>query len=597
MELLSQQQIQQVSTAVQGLNPSQLAWVSGYLSGLSTQSSANPNGLGASQVTTPFDQLTSEKITILYGSQTGNSKRIAQELHIALITSGSNSTLSNLLDYRPAQLKKEQKVVFVISTQGNGEPPDEALSFFKFIQGERAPRLEDLEFAVIGLGDSSYDDFCETGVTLDKRLVSLGATRFIERVDADIDFEEAAAQWQKDILELLKSESTNASPTNFSGSATFTNKVKAQTWSESNPYHAEILGLTNLTDEGSEQEVYHLELAIDDYGQNYQAGDILALLPKNQPELVNAIIEQANLDKTETIIYKGNLITLYGALLSKLEISKLTPLIVKAYAEATRSDALKTLVENKEALRAFINNADLLDLLQTYPGLLSAQQLIDSLRPLISRQYSIASSAELHTDEVHLLVKPLEYEHKHRHHFGAASNWIKQQQIGDTVPVHIKPNSSFKLPANPDDKIIMIGAGTGVAPYRSFLFEREAQAAKGNSWLFFGEQRFKSDFLYQTDWQKLLKNGTLEHMTVAFSRDQEKKIYVQHKLLEEAEAVYQWLEDGASIYVCGDIKRMAAEVHQTLVQIVNEQSDRTVKEAESWLQELQINKRYQRDVY
>ncbi len=590
MDLLSQQQIQQVSSAVHGLNPSQLAWVSGYLSGLSAQTDYS-----SSSTPFPLAAPANASITILYGSQTGNSQRIAEELHSAFLANGSQVSLSNLLDYRPAQLKKEQNVLFVISTQGNGEPPDEARAFFNYIESNRAPQLDKLEYAVLGLGDSSYDDYCETSCVLDKRLESLGASRLLERVDADIDFEEVAGLWQKDILQQLKPDAETSALTLAPAASSVASATTR--WSEAKPYQAEVLSMTNLTAEGSEQEVYHLELAVDDYGQGYQPGDILAVLPENQVDLVSSIIAQTGLNRNETVFIKDRSLSLFDALLTAVEISKLTPKVVKTYAEKSTSESLHGLVVDKQKLKSTIENKDLLDLLQTYPTTLSAQQLVDCLRPLISRQYSIASSNEIQTDEVHILVKPVAYEHGDRSHFGAASNWIKQRQAGDTVPVHIMANRGFKLPKNHEDKIIMIGAGTGVAPYRSFLFEREAQAVKGNSWLFFGEQRFQTDFLYQTDWQHFLKTGVLERMNVAFSRDHQEKVYVQHQLLKEAETLYQWLEAGATLYVCGDMNRMAADVHQALVQIVSEQSSRSQEEAESWLEELQLGRRYQRDVY
>ncbi|MCF6190930.1 MAG: assimilatory sulfite reductase (NADPH) flavoprotein subunit [Cocleimonas sp.] len=592
MEILNQQQIERVSLAVEGLNNFQLAWLSGYVSGLSSQKTRISS---YSATITPFETPTIPKITLLYGSQTGNSKRVAEELNSALLAQGISVSLSNILDYRTSQLKKEQKLIIVISTQGNAEPPDDALGFFKFIESDRVERLEHLEYAILGLGDSSYDEFCYTSVYLDKKLEELGASRFLDRLDADIDFEEVAAIWQKDILTYFKENQTDQqNGFSLQEPLSSTSKIK---WTEENPYQAEILSLIDLTATDSEQEAYHLEIAIDDYGSSYKPGDILAFRPQNTDELVNEIIKFCALDASETVQFKKKSVTLYDALLSKLEITKITKKVIKNYAESTHSNVLLNFFANKSELADFIQKADLLDLLKSYPEKITAQKLVDSLRPLISRQYSIASSVKTHADEVHILVKPVVYNHKGRQHLGVASNWLKKQKVGDTIPVHIKENSGFKLPKNPDDKIIMIGAGTGVAPFRSFLFEREANGSRGNCWLFFGEQRFQSDFLYQTDWQKFLNGGVLERMTVAFSRDQEKKIYVQHKILEEAEKLYQWILDGAYLYVCGDINHLAADVHQALIKVISEQSGKSVEEAESYLQELQLQKRYQRDVY
>jgi len=273
--------------------------------------------------------------------------------------------------------------------------------------------------------------------------------------------------------------------------------------------------------------------------------------------------------------------------------------VVKTYAGFIKSESLQTLLDDKETLKDYLNGSDLLDLVTDYPGEISTQDLVASLRPLISRQYSIASSEEIHEEQVHILIKPVSYNkgEEDRKHLGVASNWLKDKELGDTVPIHIKPNSGFKLPENADEKIIMIGAGTGVAPFRSFLYERENQSANGNSWLFFGEQRFRSDFLYQTEWQKFLKDGTLEKMNVAFSRDQAEKVYIQHKLLEEAESVYEWIEQGATLYICGDINNLAKDVHDTLIQIISEQSGKSLEDAETQLDDMKISKKYQRDVY
>lgn len=602
MTLLNQEQIQKVSAAVDGLDPMQLAWVSGYFSGLSSQSSgALQNGAVTSlQQGAPAAQA-AEKVTVLYGSQTGNSKGIAESLHTALELNGNQVELKNLLDYRPQQIKKEQKVIVVISTQGNGEAPDEALGFYKFITSDRAPKLENLEFAVLGLGDSSYDEYCQTGKDIDSALEKLGATRFHYRVDVDVDFEDDVIKWKKDIIS--KTEPKNDTVVSFAPKLATT----ASTYSESNPYQAEILNVLDLTTAESTQNAYHIELGVEADGLNYQAGDILAVLPDNQDELVDALISKLDFNANETVTIKKGQFKLRDAFKHHLEIANLTTNVIKTYAgfikSSSSSEPLQALLDDKEALKDYLNGSDLLNLITDYSGEISTQDLVASLRPLISRQYSIASSETIHEDEVHILIKPVTYNlpekkgDEDRKHLGVASHWLKDKEMGDTVPVHIKPNSSFKLPEYAEEKIIMIGAGTGVAPFRSFLYERENQGAQGNSWLFFGEQRFRSDFLYQTEWQKFLKDGTLEKMNVAFSRDQEKKVYIQHKLLEEAASVYEWIQQGATLYICGDINNLAKDVHNTLIQIISEQSGKSLEEAEEQLDGMKITKKYQRDVY
>ena len=609
MTLLNQQQIQKVSAAVDGLDQMQLAWVSGYFSGLSAQSLSQNNGQAINPIESGIAEShsqsapelqASEKITVLYGSQTGNSKNIAESLHTALSLNGNQAELKNLLDYRPQQLKKEQRIIVVISTQGNGEAPDEALAFYKFITGKRAPRLENLEFAVLGLGDSSYDDYCQTGKDVDNALEKLGAKRFHNRIDVDLDFEDDVITWKKDILS--KTEPKSDTVVSFAPKLG-TSNIKVETYSEANPYQAEILNVLDLTTAESTQNVYHIELAVEADGLSYKAGDILAILPDNQDELVDALISKLDFNDKEIVTLKKGQFRLRTAFKHHLEIANLTSNVIKTYAGFIKSESLQTLLDDKDTLKEYLNGSDLLDLVKDYPGKISTQDLVASLRPLISRQYSIASSEEIQEEEVHILIKPVNYTltnkegDEDRKHLGVASNWLKDKQLGDSVPVHIKPNRNFKLPQNSDEKIIMIGAGTGIAPFRSFLYERENQGANGNSWLFFGEQRFRSDFLYQTEWQKFLKDGTLEKMNVAFSRDQAEKVYIQHKLLEEAASVYEWIEQGATLYICGDINNLAKDVHNTLAQIISEQSGKSLVEAETQLDEMKISKKYQRDVY
>lgn len=591
MSLLNEQQLQQISAAVAGLSASQLAWVSGYLSGLSH---SNAPLAAASALAAPAEQATGPKTTILYGSQTGNGKALAERLYTALRELGAEVQLSNMLDYRTNQLKKEQQLILVVSTHGNGEPPDEARGFHRFIFGDRAPKLDSLRYAVLALGDSSYDDFCQTGVELDERLASLGASRLLDRVDCDVDYADDAAAWQAEVLKNI--ERAPVAP--LVGSTHTAAPVAASSqWSEQNPYSSELLSHIDLTTDESEKDVLHLELSLEDSGLAYQPGDILAIVPENSAQLVEAVLAAAELSADDKISLKGNNISLGEALLKKLDLTTLTRKLVTAYAEASGQDALAEQAADKAQLVDFIRDADVLDLLTAWPGKIDAQAFAGLLRPLMARQYSIASSAEAHPDEVHVLVKRVEYEQDERSRYGVCSNWLARLQAGDQLPVYIKPNSSFKLPEDDQARVIMVGAGTGVAPFRSFLFEREARGISGNSWLFFGEQHFRSDFLYQVEWQNFLKTGVLERMSVAFSRDQEEKIYVQHRLLEEAKELYQWLQDGAYFYICGDMNHMARDVHNALLQIAVEQGGKTEAQAEAWLDQLVAERRYQRDVY
>ncbi|WP_020394813.1 assimilatory sulfite reductase (NADPH) flavoprotein subunit [Thiolinea disciformis] len=597
MSLLSAQQFERISAAVNDLTPSQLAWVGGYLSGLS---------LGPHNVI-PFPQLAaanrveavaqlSVNTTILYGSQTGNSKAIAEKLHQAFKASGLASSLKSLRDYRPQHLKKEQRVVFVVSTHGNGEPPDDARTFFQFINNERAPQLKELHYAVLALGDSSYDAFCQSGVELDQRLEKLGATRWLARIDCDVDFADHATRWREQILEKVKQDDhSDSSPLPKQGLVQAVQQ--ATIGSAEAPWTAELLSATPVTDPSSEKEVFHFEFSLENSGITYEPGDILAVKVSNETALVDLLIQQGGWDSNSAVSVKGNVRPLREALIDTFEITNVTRKQLQNYASTTQQTALAAQAADKAALVDWLYAADWLDVLKTYPAELSAQAFIDLLRPLQAREYSIASSLAAHPDEVHLLVKRVTYQHHEREHLGVGSNWLARLQAGDSAQIYIKPNQHFKLPKSDNTKLIMIGAGTGVAPFRGFLFEREARGLTGNTWLFFGEQRFRSDFLYQAEWLELVKSGVLERMSVAFSRDQAEKIYVQHRLIEQGAELWQWLQDGAHLYVCGDMHKMAKDVHAALAQIAVTHGGLSDEQAQQYLETLMSERRYQRDVY
>ncbi len=558
----------------------QLIWLSGYFYGLANEKTGE-----APPFTAPKHL---PNVTILYASQTGNAAGVAQTLHDQLATKKVPVAIHNVLDYRVKNLKKETHVILVASTYGDGEAPDEALAFYKAIMDKKAPKLDHLSYAVFGLGDSSYDLFCQTGIDFDKRFEELGATRLLPRVDSDVEFEDDATQWTTELSALLAtSESQNNTQSAQIPSA-------SQNWSESHPFVGEVLNIIDLTDDGSDKNVWHLEIGLDESGIQYQPGDIVALLPENDPELVAQLIEATGLSADETVTIKETPYTLKEALTQKRDITSLNKKWVENYAEQTGQSDLDITATN---IQQIIEEGDLLDLIQAKPATLSAQALVDLLRPLRSRQYSIASSQAIYDDEVHVTVKQVEYTSLNRARKGVCSNWLASLTEGDAVPLYIKANNSFKLPENTQAKIIMIGAGTGVAPFRSFLQQREADALKGNTWLFFGEQHFRTDFLYQTEWQKWIKSGVLEKMSVAFSRDQAEKIYVQNRLVEQAQELFKWLEEGAYIYVCGDRNHMAKDVHNAFITILIEQGKKSAEEAENYLQELVSQKRYQRDVY
>ena len=563
----------------------QLIWLSGYFYGL-----ANEQGEVAQfGNTASVAPKALPNVTILYASETGNAAGVAQQLYDHLVAQNVPVTLSNMLDYRIKGLKKESHVIIVASTYGDGEAPDEALTFYNALMSDKAPKLDHISFAVFGLGDSSYDLFCQTGMDFDRRFAELGANRLLDRVDGDVEYEEVASTWIETLSNTLL-ESTAQS----NSIETATSVTSTQNWSESTPFSGELLNIIDLTDDGSEKNVWHLEIGLDESGLQYQPGDIVALLPENDPELVTQLIEAAGLSANETVTIKEASYTLADALRQKLDITSINKKLVEAYAELTGQSDID-LSDSK--IKQIIEVGDFLDLIQAKPAAFSAQALVDLLRPLRSRQYSIASSQAIYDDEVHVTVKQVEYKSLNRERKGVCSNWLVTLSEGDSVPLYIKPNNSFKLPKDDQAKIIMVGAGTGVAPFRSFLQQREADGLTGNTWLFFGEQHFRSDFLYQLEWQKYIKTGVLENISLAFSRDQAEKIYVQNRLVEQAETLFEWLENGAYIYVCGDRNHMAKDVHNAFVTILVEQGKQTMEEAEAYLQDLVAQRRYQRDVY
>ncbi len=601
--VLSAEQITRVSSAIAGLDERQLSWLGGYLSGL-TQA---PGVLHKPSAQQPA---IAGSTTVLYGSQTGNGRRVAESLHRALQETGLKTTLVSMADYRTAMLKKERRLIVVISTHGNGEPPDEALAFCQFLRGDKAPRLERLEYAVLALGDRSYEHFCHTGLELDRRLKELGAAPMLGRVDCDFDYEEDAARWRESALgKIRKQTGTNgcngAYATNGKGPVPAAAPASS-VFDRKHPYFAEILHSVALTTPASEKEVLHCELALEESGMAYAPGDAIGVVAENSSASVELLLERLQQDGKSAVSVQSGQCSLRAALQRKLEISVLTQGVVNDYAKASGNRDLAKLADDPRQRAAIARDHDLTDLVTAYPGNPGAQALADALRPVAPRLYSVASSPESHPGEVHIALKQLEYMARGRTRYGMCSNYAAAAAArGAKLPVYVKPNPSFKLPRDDAAKIIMIGAGTGIVPYRGFLLHREARGLGGNTWLIFGEQRFRSSFLYQKDWQAFLKSGVLERMNVAFSRDGEGKDYVQHRILDEAEAFYAWLRQGAHVYVCGDMRRMVHDVHRTIVGVVASQGQaprskvkaETRAEAERWLAELAAKKRYQKDVY
>ena len=606
----NQEQAELLNRLLPTLTESQKVWLSGFLAASQSVSPASasidtPVAQTVEQPSQKTTQEISKEVTILYGSQTGNAQGLAKKAAAKLEEQNFQVSVLSMNDFKPNNLKKVKNLLILVSTHGEGDPPDNALSFHEFLHGRRAPKLEDLHFSVLSLGDSSYEFFCETGKQFDQRLEELGGTRLYPRFDCDLDFDEPAAEWLDGVVSSLseaqgeiEAQSGSASPDHITAT-----QVTESVYSRTNPFKAEVLENLNINGRGSNKETRHLELSLEGSGLSFKPGDSLGIYPENDPELVQMLLETLNWspEQTVTINKQGDIRSLKEALISYYEITVLTKPLLQKVADLSNHEDLRALLAkgNEEQLKAYIDGRDLLDLVRDFgPWGSSAQEFVSILRKMPSRLYSIASSLAANPDEVHLTIGAVRYDAHGRERKGVASILCAERlQPGDTLPVYIQHNDNFALPENPETPIIMVGPGTGVAPFRSFMQEREEVGAEGKSWMFFGDQHFVTDFLYQTEWQQWLKDGVLTKMDVAFSRDTDQKVYVQHRMLEQSQELFAWLQEGAVVYICGDEKNMAHDVHNTLIEIIEKEGSMSREQAEQYLADMQQQKRYQRDVY
>lgn len=589
----NESQVRLLNELLSTLTAQQKTWLAGYLT-------ANVvNGVVESPRETKPIQVSNapvEKshITILFASQTGNAQKLSEQFGEKLQQLGFDVTVSSMSDFKTNALKKLQYLLVIASTHGEGEPPDNAISFHSFLHGKRAPKLNHVKFAVLSLGDSSYEFFCQTGKDFDTQLEKLGAERLIDRVDCDLDYAELADKWFEAVKEKLLGQTT-VQP--VEQEVLGKGLQKEVTYNRKNPFLAEIIEKINLNAQGSNKETIHLELSLEDSGITFEPGDTLAIIPVNNEHLVQSLLSALDFEKTAEVVVDEQRITLEEALTKVLEITLLTRPLLRKIAEYTENQDFHNLLEDDKALKAFLNGRDLLDVVEKFgPFNWDEQSFVNLLRKLPARQYSISSSLAAYPEEVHVTIGVVRYEVDERERLGVCSTYIADQlEVGDQVQVYIHQNPNFRLPDD-ETPIIMIGPGTGVAPFRAFIQEREERSATGENWLFFGDQHFVTDFLYQREWLNYIKSGVLTRMDVAFSRDQEEKVYVQHKMLQKADIFYSWLEKGAVVYICGD-KRMAQDVESALLQIIEQQGNKSQEEAKEYLNQLRHEKRYQRDVY
>lgn len=579
----------------------QKVWLNGYLSAIQTIEDSNqPLEVTVTEQgqTVSLLEAVKQEATILYGSQTGNAQQVAGKLKTALESQGVEVVLSAMSDFKTNNLKKQKNIFIITSTHGEGDPPDNAISFHSFLYGKRAPKLEDVSFSVLSLGDSSYEFFCKTGLDFDEQLEKLGGKRIVPRVDCDLDYDDQVSQWIGQVVEAM-AQNTPSKQLEYQNIPVAVAAGEKSAYDKNNPFYAEVLESINLNGRGSNKKTQHLELSLEGSGLTYEPGDSVGILPENDANLVTALQLSLGFEGSEVVTVKNHSKSLNEALTLHFEITVLTKPLLQKLAVFSENDKLEALLEDDSKLKEYVYGRDLLDVVQTFgPFNWNAQQFVDQLRKNPVRLYSIASSQKANEEEVHLTIGKVFYEVDERERLGVVSGQVAERiEIGDKIPVYIHKNPNFRLPENAQTPIIMIGAGTGIAPYRSFLEERAEAGIESNAWLFFGDQHFVTDFLYQTELQRWLKDGTLTKLSVAFSRDTEQKVYVQHRLLENAEEVYRWLNEGAVIYVCGDEKYMAHDVDQTLRKIVAEQGGKTEEEVTLFFNELKSQKRYQRDVY
>ncbi|WP_394186009.1 assimilatory sulfite reductase (NADPH) flavoprotein subunit [Pseudoalteromonas tetraodonis] len=592
---LSQEQVQKLQGLVAELNPIQQAWVSGYLA-----ANANTAALGGAMGAAPSAG-EAVALTILYGSQTGNAKGVAAKLKAQAESRGLAVKLVSMADYKPTALKKEKFITVVVATYGEGEPPEDAEALHEFLTTKKAPKLDGVKVAVIGLGDSSYEFFCQTAKDFEQRLNTLGAETIYQRADLDVDYDDEAATWIEGALNAFEPDlkaQQDATGGQVVSMSFGTPTTAASQYTKQNPFAAELSLVQKITGRDSTKDVRHIEISLEGSDITYTPGDSLGIYFLNDEARVDELLAQTQIDPTSRVKLGDEELSVRDALIEKLELTQSYPGFVEKYATATGTPELLKLVEDKAAMREYIEPRQIFDVVAQNPAKLEAQTLVDCLRKLQARLYSIASSQSEVEDEVHLTIALVEFEAFGTEHLGGCSGYLaRRAQEGCKVKVFSEHNDNFRLPVNDDTPIIMVGPGTGIAPFRAFLQERDAREATGKNWLFFGNPHFTQDFLYQVEIQGYLKSGLLSKVDVAFSRDQAEKVYVQDKLRKNSKEVFDWLEAGAHFYVCGDANRMAKDVHNALIDIISENTGKSNEEADQYLKDLRSANRYQKDVY
>jgi sulfite reductase (NADPH) flavoprotein alpha-component len=612
-------QLQQLTTE---LNREQLMWLSGYFAGAAAAAPSSIPGfqsnlLGGAQARAQHAApaapsafapaaapaaavAAAPTLTIISASHTGNGRKISEKLLANVQALGLQARMVKAGDYQPREIAKEKLLYIVISTHGDGDPPDEARALYEFLGTKRAPQLPELQYSVLALGDTSYPKFCEAGRVVDERLAKLGARRLLPRVDCDVDFEKLAQTWADDALARMREIKDKLAP---SSAAVATGVAQAAAPTEAipeitraNPVTAEVLANQRIVGRGALREVRHVELSFPGLGNLYKPGDALGIVHRNPDSAIDAVLKATRLDGAATVAHEGKTHTLVEWLRDERELTRIArPLLVQVAKQANVD--ISELLGNSVAMAKLTANCQVSDVLGSYPAEWTPEALVSALRPVTGRVYSIASSPAAVGDEAHLTVAVVGSDTDRKLLAGAASDFVVRTAVDSQVNIWIEKNDRFRVPADGARDIIMIGPGTGVAPFRGFVQEREATGATGRNWLFFGGRSLYHDFLYQLEWQQALKRKALHRVDVAFSRDQAEKIYVQHRIRQAGKDLYAWLSNGAYLYVCGDASAMAPDVNAALLDVVREHGNLDADDAQAWVADLTADGRYLRDVY
>jgi len=578
----------------------QRMWLNGFLAGVF--SNANPPGASALASTLGLDIGPQTPLVVLYGSQTGTAEGLAKKTAKIAESRGFAPKLVSMEKYADVDLTKEENVLVITSTYGEGEPPDMAKGFWDWLKGDSAPKLDHLRYSVLALGDTNYADFCQFGKNCDERLAALGAKRVVERKDCDVDYDAPAGEWTASVFaalgETFAHSSNGANGSN--GSTASVAETASGGWSKKNPFPAKLITNRRLSGEGSGKDVRHFEISLAGSELTYEVGDALGVFPMNCPQLVGEILAALRCDGEEAVKTADGEHSLRLALTQHFDITKPSHELLSAVVQRSPSAEFAPLLDalRKDDLKKWLYGREVIDVLARLATPFTAQEFVALLKKLAPRLYSISSSLKAHADEVHLTIAAVRYESHGRSRRGVASTFLADR-VGETgtVPLYVQASHGFKPPVNGDTPMIMVGPGTGIAPFRAFLEERLATGAKGPNWLFFGDQKRATDFLYQGQLEGWVKDGHLTRLDLAFSRDQAEKIYVQSRMIEASAELWSWLEAGAHFYVCGDALRMAKDVDAALHTVIEKTGGKSSDEAKAYVDRLKSEKRYQRDVY